>query len=320
MRILVTGGAGFIGSHVVDAFVASGHDVIVVDDLSTGRRANLNPAATFYHIDVRDAALREVFEKERPDVVSHHAAQVDVRRSVADPAFDADVNVLGSLNLLECCLEVNVEKVIYISSGGAVYGEPEYLPCDEDHPIQPLCPYGASKYVVEQYLYMYRELHGLDYTVLRYGNVYGPRQDPHGEAGVVAIFAGQMVRAETPTINGSGEQERDFVYVGDCARANRLALELGSGRAYNLGTGEGTSINRIFELLKEATGYQGEAAHGPAKAGETFRIYLDASRAREELGWRPGVSLREGLTRTAAHFEDTHPSSDDTTKAEQPDA
>jgi UDP-glucose 4-epimerase len=320
MRILVTGGAGFIGSHVVDAFVASGHDVIVVDDLSTGRRANLNPAATFYHIDVRDAALREVFEKERPDVVSHHAAQVDVRRSVADPAFDAQINVLGSLNLLECCLEVNVEKVIYISSGGAVYGEPEYLPCDEDHPIQPLCPYGASKYVVEQYLYMYRELHGLDYTVLRYGNVYGPRQDPHGEAGVVAIFAGQMVRAETPTINGSGEQERDFVYVGDCARANRLALELGSGRAYNLGTGEGTSINRIFELLKEATGYQGEAAHGPAKAGETFRIYLDASRAREELGWRPGVSLREGLTRTAAHFEDTHPSSDDTTKAEQPDA
>jgi UDP-glucose 4-epimerase len=302
MRIVVTGGAGFIGSHVVDAFVEAGHDVVVVDDLSTGRRANLNPAATFYEIDVRDPGLRQVFAEERPDVVSHHAAQVDVRRSVADPVFDAEVNVLGSLNLLDSCRQVGVEKVIYISSGGAIYGEPVTLPCDEDHPIQPLCPYGASKYVVEQYLYMYRELYELDYTVLRYGNVYGPRQDPHGEAGVVAIFAGQMVRGETPTINGSGEQERDFVYVGDCARANLLALARGSGRAYNLGTGEGTSINRLFELLKAATDYEGEAVHGPAKAGETFRITLDATRARQELGWQPEVSLREGLERTAEHF------------------
>jgi len=302
MKALVTGGAGFIGSHVMDAFVEAGHDVVVVDDLSTGRRANLNPAATFHEIDVRDPALRQVFEEERPDVVSHHAAQVDVRRSVADPTFDAEVNVLGSLNVLDCCREVGVEKVIYISSGGAVYGEPVTLPCDEEHPIQPLCPYGASKYVVEQYLYVYRELYGLDYTVLRYGNVYGPRQDPHGEAGVVAIFAGQMVGEETPTINGSGEQERDFVYVGDCARANLLALARGSGRAYNLGSGEGTSINRLFELLKTVTGYEGEPVHGPAKAGETFRIYLDATRAREELGWEPEVSLREGLQRTAAHF------------------
>jgi len=302
MRIVVTGGAGFIGSHVVDAFVEAGHDVVVVDDLSTGRRANLNPAATFYEIDVRDPGLRQVFAEERPDVVSHHAAQVDVRRSVADPVFDAEVNVLGSLNLLDSCRQVGVEKVIYISSGGAIYGEPVTLPCDEDHPIQPLCPYGASKYVVEQYLYMYRELYELDYTVLRYGNVYGPRQDPHGEAGVVAIFAGQMVRGETPTINGSGEQERDFVYVGDCARANLLALARGSGRAYNLGTGEGTSINQLFELLKAATDYEGAAIHGPAKAGETFRITLDATRARQELGWQPEVSLREGLERTAAHF------------------
>jgi UDP-glucose 4-epimerase len=302
MRIVVTGGAGFIGSHVVDAFVEAGHDVVVVDDLSTGRRANLNPAATFYEIDVRDPGLRQVFAEERPDVVSHHAAQVDVRRSVADPVFDAEVNVLGSLNLLDSCRQVGVEKVIYISSGGAIYGEPVTLPCDEDHPIQPLCPYGASKYVVEQYLYMYRELYELDYTVLRYGNVYGPRQDPHGEAGVVAIFAGQMVRGETPTINGSGEQERDFVYVGDCARANLLALARGSCRAYNLGTGEGTSINRLFELLKAATDYEGEAVHGPAKAGETFRITLDATRARQELGWQPEVSLREGLERTAEHF------------------
>jgi UDP-glucose 4-epimerase len=305
MKALVTGGAGFIGSHVVDAFLEAGHHVAVVDDLSTGRRANLNPAAAFYEVDVRSPALRDVLEQERPDVVSHHAAQVDVRRSVTDPIYDAEVNVLGSLNLLECCRQVGVEKVIYISSGGAVYGEPVYLPCGEDHRIQPLCPYGASKYVVEQYLYMYRELHGLDYTVLRYGNVYGPRQDPHGEAGVVAIFAGQMVRGETPTINGSGEQERDFVYVGDCAQANLLALERGSGRAYNLGSGEGTSINRLFELLKEATGYRGGVVHGPPKPGETFRIFLDASRARQELGWQPEVSLREGLARTAAHFQNT---------------
>ena len=302
MRILVTGGAGFIGSHVVDAFLEAGHHVAVVDDLSTGRRANLNPAATFYQLDIRDPALADVFAAERPEIVSHHAAQIDVRRSVAEPVFDADVNVLGSLNLLEQCREHGVRKVLYASSGGAVYGEPDYLPCDEGHPIRPLCPYGASKYVVEQYLYMYRELHGLDYTVLRYGNVYGPRQDPHGEAGGVAIFTAQMLRGETPTINGSGEQERDFVYVGDCARANRLALERGSGRAYNLGSGEGTAINTLFERLKAATGYAGGAVHGPAKSGETFRIFLDATRAREELGWQPTVDLDEGLARTAAYF------------------
>ncbi|MFW6116034.1 MAG: NAD-dependent epimerase/dehydratase family protein [Chloroflexota bacterium] len=298
MKILVTGGAGFIGSHAADAFVAVGHEVAVVDDLSAGRRENVNPAAAFYEVDIRSEGLELVFAEERPAVVCHHAAQVDVRRSVADPAHDAAVNVLGSLNVLEQCGAYGVEKVIYSSSGGAIYGEPVYLPCDEDHPIQPLCPYGVSKYAVEQYLDVYRRLHGLDYTVLRYGNVYGPRQDPYGEAGVVAIFAGQMVRGETPTINGSGEQERDFVYVGDCARANVLALEGGSGRAYNLGSGEGTSVNRLFEVLKEVTGYQGGAAHGPEKAGETFRIFLEAARAEEELGWRPKVGLREGLART----------------------
>ncbi len=305
LTILVTGGAGFIGSHVVDAFVEAGHHVAVVDDLSTGRRANLHAAATFHEVDIRSPALRDVFDDVHPDVVSHHAAQVDVRRSVADPAYDAEVNVLGSLNLLERCREHGVAKVLYASSGGAVYGEPAYLPCDEDHPIRPLCPYGASKYVVEQYLAMYRELHGLDYTVLRYGNVYGPRQDPHGEAGVVAIFADQMLRGGTPTVNGSGEQERDFVYVGDCARANLLALERGSGGVYNLGSGQGTSVNRLFELLKAATGYQGGVVHGPPKPGETFRIFLDASRARDELGWRPQVDLREGLHRTVAHFRAT---------------
>ncbi len=302
MRVLVTGGAGFIGSHVVDLLIEAGHHVAVVDDLSTGRCSNLNSQATFYQVDIRSPALGEVFEREQPEVISHHAAQVDVRRSMAEPLFDAEVNVLGSLNLLECAREYCVHKVIYISSGGAVYGEPRYLPCDEEHPVWPLCPYGASKYIVERYLYLYGQNYSLDYTVLRYANVYGPRQDPTGEAGVVAIFTGRMLNGQTPVINGSGEQERDFVYVDDCARANLLALERGSGRVYNLGAGVGTSVNRVFDLLKGITGYDCDPVHGPPKPGETFRIYLDAARAREELGWEPTVSLEEGLRRTVAYF------------------
>ncbi len=298
MRILVTGGAGFIASHVVDLLIEAGHHVAVVDNLTTGRRANLNPAAIFYEVDIRAPELHAVFDQERPEVVSHHAAQMDVRRSMTEPLFDADNNILGSLNLLECARQSGTRKIIYISSGGAVYGEPEYLPCDEAHPVNPLCPYGASKYIVEKYCYLYRENYGLDYTVLRYPNVYGPRQNPEGEAGVVAIFANRMLRDEIPTINGTGEQERDFVYVGDCARANLLTLERGSGMIYNLASGVGTSINRIWELLREATGCHGEPVHGPAKVGETSRIYLTAARAELELGWRPTVDLAEGLQRT----------------------
>ena len=305
MRILVTGGAGFIGSHVVDSFIKAGHHVAVVDNLSTGRRANLNPRATFYEVDIRVPELCQVIERERPDVISHHAAQMDVRRSMAEPLFDADNNILGSLNLLECARKLGVRKVIYISSGGAVYGEPQYLPCDEQHPIRPLCPYGVSKYTVEQYLYLYRENYGLDYTILRYANVYGPRQDPNGEAGVVAIFAGHMLTGKSVLINGNGEQERDFIYVADCARANLLALEKGAGDVYNLGSGVGTSINRIAALLQELTGYRGEPVYGPAKLGETFRIYLDAGHAREVLGWTPAFALREGLQRTVDYFRKT---------------
>ncbi len=318
MRILVTGGAGFIGSHVVDSFIEAGHHVAVVDNLSTGRRANLNPRATFYEVDIREPELREVIERERPDVISHHAAQMDVRRSMAEPLFDADNNILGSLNLLECARKLRVRKVIYISSGGAVYGEPQYLPCDEKHPIRPLCPYGVSKYTVEQYLYLYRESYGLDYTILRYANVYGPRQDPHGEAGAVAIFAGHMLAGKSVLINGSGEQERDFIYVEDCARANLLALEKGAGDVYNLGSGVGTSINRIAALLQELTGYKGEPVHGPAKLGETFRIYLDAGRARGVLGWTQTFTLREGLQRTVDYFttKDTKDTKKNTNKPE----
>ena len=303
MKILVTGGAGFIGSHVVDRYIQHGHQVVIVDDLSTGRESNLNPAAVFYRLDIRDAALEDVFVRERPDAVNHHAAQMDVRRSVAEPGFDADVNVLGSINLLECARRHEVQRLIYISTGGAVYGEPEYLPCDESHPINPICPYGASKHTVEHYLYMYRHMYGLEYVVLRYPNVYGPRQDPHGEAGVVAIFTGQMLADLPVVINGDGEQERDFVFVGDCAGANLLALENPSASGiYNLGCGRGTTVNQIFQALKKATGYRRQPAFGPPKPGETRRIYLSSQRIHDAMGWAPSIELDEGIRQTVEYF------------------
>lgn len=301
-KILVTGGCGFIGSHVVDAFLAQGCEVVVVDDLSNGSLNNLNPQAKFYEVDIRSAELMDVFEVERPDFVDHHAAQIDVRLSAEKPRYDADVNIMGTLNLLECAVHFDVQKFIFISSGGAVYGEPEYLPCDEAHPIRPLSPYGVSKHAIEHYLYLYKENHGLDYTVLRYANVYGPRQDPHGEAGVVAIFANQMLQGDQVTINGSGEQVRDFVYVADCVAANLLAIENGSGEIYNIGTGIGISVNQLFQTLVAITGYEREPYHGPAKLGETFRSYLSAEKAHRALGWEPTVALDEGLRRTVTYF------------------
>ena len=304
MRILVTGGAGFIGSHVVDALIERGHEVTVVDDLSTGKRDYINPRARFYHLDIRDAkGLEEVFAAERPEIVNHQAARANVRESLEKPILYAEVNVIGSLNLLELSRKYGVEKFIYASTGGAVYGEPEYLPADEAHPINPLDPYGASKHFVEHYLYLYGVNYGLRYTILRYPNVYGPRQDPYGEAGVVAIFTGQMLRGEQAVINGSGEQERDFVYVGDIVEANLLALDRGDGGIYNLGWGFGTSINEIFARLKEITGYEKEAVHGPPKKGEVFKICLDATKARRELGWVPRVGLDEGLRMTVEYFQ-----------------
>jgi UDP-glucose 4-epimerase len=246
-KILVTGGAGFIGSHVVDLFLSKGYDVVVVDDLSTGRHSNLNPQATFYQIDIRSPKVWEVFAVERPDYVSHHAAQMDVRRSVTEPLFDADVNILGLINLLECAREFDVKHFVYISSGGAAYGEPDQLPCDEEHSINPICPYVASKHTVEHYLYMHHANYGLKYTVLRYPNVFGPRQNPHGEAGVVAIFTGKMLAEECAIVNGDGEQTRDFVYVGDCARANYLALTVDhQSGVYNLGWGRPLPSMRFF--------------------------------------------------------------------------
>jgi len=305
MKILVTGGAGFIGSHVTDLFIEAGHDVVVVDSLVTGRLSNLNPKAKFYQVDIRSADLEKVFETERPEVVDHHAAQMDVRRSVTDPIYDADVNILGGLNLLNLAVKYGARKVIYISSGGAAYGEPVYLPCDEKHPVQPLCPYGATKYMLELYLYMYKQTYGLDYSVIRYPNVYGPRQDPNGEAGVVAIFTGRMLKSQPITIFGTGEQVRDYVFVKDCARANVMLLEKGSGQVFNLGYGIGTSVNQIFAGLKKVTGYPLEAEYGPARAGETFRIYLDAAKARAEFGWEPTIPLEEGLRKTVEYFQET---------------
>jgi len=302
LKVLVTGGAGFIGSHVVDSLIEDGHTVVVLDDLSTGRREHLNAQARFYELDVRSPDLRDVFAEERPDLINHHAAQVDVRRSVADPVFDADVNVVGSLNLLECAREYGAKKFIYASTGGAVYGEPAYLPCDENHPLNPTCPYGISKQVVERYLDLYRQSHGLEYTILRYANVYGPRQDPFGEAGVVAIFARQMLDGQEVSINGTGEQERDFVYVADIVRANMMTIAEGGGQIYNLGTGVGTSINGLFTLMEDIAGYDRTPSHGPPKLGETFRIYLDAEKAHRELGWRPLVSLEDGLRETIGSF------------------
>lgn len=302
MKVLVTGGAGFIGSHVVDGLIEEGHSAAVVDDLSTGKREYVNPQARFYELDIRSPDLDEVFAQERPELVNHHAAQVDVRRSMADPRFDADVNIMGSLNLLECVRKYEVTRFVYASTGGAVYGEPLYLPCDENHPLNAICPYGVSKQTVEHYLYMYGENYGVGYVILRYANVYGPRQDPFGEAGVVAIFARQMVEGQQVVINGTGEQERDFVHVADIARANIMAMEKGEGQIYNLGRRVGTSINELFAVMRGITGYVGEAVHGPPKLGETFRIYLDAEKARRELGWKPLVGLEEGLRTTIDFF------------------
>jgi UDP-glucose 4-epimerase len=301
-KVLVTGGAGFIGSHVVDSFLSADYEVIVVDDLSTGRRSNLNPDARLYRVDIRSAELQDIFDSERPDFVSHHAAQIDVRRSVSEPVFDASVNVLGSLNLLECVRKNPVKRVIYSSTGGAVYGEPLYLPCDEAHPVAPLSPYGASKYIVEHYLHMYQLNFGIDYTVLRYANVYGPRQNPKGEAGVVAVFTWQMLHGARAIVNGDGKQERDFVFVTDCVKANLAAVEAGLNGIFNIGTGVGTTINEIYDTLSEAAGEKTDRTHGPAKSGETHRIYLDSAKAESELGWRPTVALMDGLQQTVDYF------------------
>ncbi|MSQ40766.1 MAG: SDR family oxidoreductase [Dehalococcoidia bacterium] len=301
-KVLVTGGAGFIGSHIVDRLVEEGHAVVVVDNLSSGRREHINPKAAFYQVDVRDDALEEVFRRERPQVVDHHAAQMSVNYSLQNPLEDAAINVLGSLKLLEYARKYGVERFVFASTGGALYGEPEYLPCDENHPIRPLSPYGVSKYAVEQYLALYHRLYGLPYVALRYGNVYGPRQNPHGEAGVVAIFTQRMLESREAVIYGTGEQRRDFVYVSDVAEANLLALDKGDCQCLNTATGVDASVNDVFAALKKATGYPRDAVEAPARPGEVFAIRLSHQKAQEALGWRPRVGLTEGLAETVTFF------------------
>jgi UDP-glucose 4-epimerase len=305
VKILVTGGAGFIGSHVVDGYLKEEHQVSVVDNLSTGKRENLNQGASFHQVDLCDAgALRAVFEREGPEIVNHHAAHADVRRAVEDPAHDARQNVLGTVNLLELCRVFSVRRIVCISTGGAVYGDPESLPAREDNPVRPLSPYGLSKYVAEKYVELYHRLHDLDYTILRYPNVYGPRQDPHGEAGVVAIFS-EIIRAgRRPTIFGDGSKTRDYLFVQDVVRANLLVSgEAGSGGVFNLGWGEEVTDQEVFEAVREALGSDVEAVYADRRAGEVERISLDASKARQELGWRPEVSFKEGVRRTVRREE-----------------
>ena len=295
MNVLVTGGAGFIGSHLVDRLIADGHTVAAVDILATGKRENVNPQAALYEIDIRSPALAAAFEAARPEVVFHVAAHASVSESVRDPMHDAEVNVLGTLNVLQQCAAYEVGRFVFSSTGGALYGEPERLPADEEHPVSPLSPYGASKDAAEAYVRTLCSLSGIRYTILRYGNVYGPRQDPFGEAGVVAIFANAMMQGQRPTIFGDGSHERDYVYVDDVVRANVLALAQDEDGVYNIGTGEGTTVAQVFDALAGATDYGGDPEHAAERPGDVHRIYLDVRRAERGLGWRAAVSLEEGI-------------------------
>ena len=302
MRALVTGGAGFIGSHLADALVSAGHTVTVVDDLSRGRRVQVPEAAHFVEADVNDD-LSAVFAECRADVVYHHAAQIDVRRSVADPLFDTRVNVLGTVNVLQACAVAGVRRMVFASSGGALYGDCDEIPTPEGHPPRPASNYGAAKGAAELYGEAYAQMHSLEFVALRYANVYGPRQDPHGEAGVVAIFCERMLRGEVPVINGDGTQTRDYVYVTDVIAANLAAAEAPPG-AYNVGTGTETDVNELCRRLAQLIGVSAEPAHGPAKPGEQRRSCLDPSLAAARLGWRPRFSLDAGLEPTVAHFRE----------------
>ena len=304
MRILVTGGAGFIGSHLVDAFVAAGFEVSVIDDFSTGDERNLNKQASLYSMDILDPKIPKLLSDISPDVLCHHAAQMDVRRSVADPKLDARINILGLINLLEGCKGTGVKKVIFASSGGAVYGEQVKFPAPENHPIQPASPYGVSKITGEYYLSFYHQTAGISYVALRYGNVYGPRQSSTGEAGVVAIFIGKFLHGESPTINGDGKQTRDYVCVSDVVRANLMALESDITGPINIGTGKEIDVVTLFDLLNEKMGAKKKAVFGPAKEGEQRRSCLNVSRARKVLGWSSEISFNAGLDQTISFYRE----------------
>jgi UDP-glucose 4-epimerase len=305
MKIAITGGAGFIASHVADAYIADGHEVHVLDDFSTGREANVNAKAIVHRVDVAEPEAARLLRQIRPDLLNHHAAQMDVRHSVADPAFDARVNIIGFVNLLQACSEAGVKKVIFASSGGAVYGDKEPIPSAEDHPTEPMSPYGVSKRAGELYLGYYHSVFGLPYVALRYANVYGPRQSSKGEAGVVAIFIDRLLSGEAPIINGDGRQTRDYVFVEDVVAANMAATRAGFVGAVNIGTAKETDVVTICRLLRAGLQSKIEATHGPAKPGEQRRSCLATGLAARVLGWTPAMSLEEGLQKTIGSWSQT---------------
>jgi UDP-glucose 4-epimerase len=302
-KVLVTGGAGFIGSHLVDRLIQEGNQVIVVDNLSTGKRKNVNKKSQFYKMDIQSKRIERVFRNERPLIVVHLAAQMNVRHSTEDPGFDAQVNILGTINILEHAVKHGVRKVTFASSGGAIYGEQEVFPASESHRTDPLSPYGISKLAGEKYLAYYASSTGLRYVALRFGNVYGPRQDSEGEAGVVAIFSKQMLNGGQPIVNGTGKQTRDFVYVDDVVEAIMVTLDEDIQGIFNVGTGQETTVNECYGIIKELTKSQCKDLYGAAKKGEQFRSVLDVTKIREKFGWDPQVSLQEGLNRTVEFFQ-----------------
>lgn len=301
-KILVTGGAGFIGSHICDALLAQGHEVHVIDDLSGGRKELVADGAVFHEVDIRSSDVLSIWQAEQFEVMFHLAAQMDVRKSVADPRFDADINVGGLLNLMECGRENGLKRVIFSSTGGAIYGEPDYVPQDEDHALQPLSPYGITKLCSEKYLYFYQNTWGIDFVALRYGNVYGPRQNPHGEAGVVAIFCERMLDGLQPIVNGDGQQTRDYVHVSDVVAANIAALEKGISGIFNVGTSVETSVVTLFETLRDELAPELPVKHGDGKPGEQRRSVLSYEATASALDWSPSVPVRQGLTETAQWF------------------
>lgn len=303
MKVLVTGGAGFIGSHVVDALIKRGYEVVVIDNLSTGFRENINPRARLYELDILDDKISEIISKEKPDIVNHHAAQISVANSVANPAYDATQNIVSSLKLLSKCIEYKINKFVFASSGGAIYGNPLYLPVDELHIKSPTSPYGIAKYAAENYISFFAREYGMKTAILRYSNVFGPRQNPEGEAGVIAIFTYKMLKNVHPVIFGKGDKTRDYIFVSDIVEANILAMENNINGIYNIGTGKETSDQEVFDTLARALNYQAKPVYGEVRKGEVYRICLNCEKAKRELGWQSGVNFKDGIDLTVDYLK-----------------